>query len=120
MIVHVYRRLLEITGALLEMIAILRRIDWAIAALPLRIHSTPRNLFTHPHLLSIRKLILKLVLLISVSALAGTFVGGGDVGDSDCVSRLRIHSLSTCILNATLNTFMIYVGSRIQRILHIG
>lgn len=53
LIIHLDRGLLEVSGALLEMIAVLRSVNGSVAALSLRVQGRPRYLLAHPHLLRV-------------------------------------------------------------------
>lgn len=101
------------------MAIVLRWIDWAITALTLRIYVRARHILAHSHLLRMRKLILKLILLIHIATLASTLVSWGNVSDSNGVRWLWVDAYTTCILNTALDTLLINVGSRIQRSRHI-
>lgn len=104
---------LKISRALLKMAIVLWGIYRAITALTLRIYVWTWHILAHSHLLSVRKLVLKLILNIRVATLASTFVCWGHIGDSYCISRLWVNALTTCILNSSLDALLTDVGSRI-------
>jgi len=109
---------LKISRALFEM-AIVLWIYWAITALSLLSYIGTWNILAHSHLLCVRELVLKLVLLSCVTTLAGALVCWGHICDSYCVCWFGVRTYTACTRDGSLNALLIYIGSRIQRSWHI-
>ena len=93
---------------------------WAITALTLLCYIWTRSILAHSHLLRMWKFILKLILSCYIATLAGTLICSRHISDTNGVGWFRIHSNTTCILDATLNIFLIYIWSWVQRGRHIS